>query len=66
MQDIMASDFSFSLIISAAIIMLDVGMNIGLKIWLSKNFDFSNFYNFYSLKSWITLKEFSLIQFKTS
>ena len=52
--------FSFSLIISAAIIMLDVGLNIGLKLWLSKNLDFNNFNNFYSLKSWITLKEFSL------
>ena len=31
---------------------------MGIKLWLSKNFDFSNFKSFYELKDWTSLSDF--------
>ena len=31
---------------------------MGLKLWLSKNFDFSNFKSFYELKDWTSFSDF--------
>ena len=50
--------FSISFILSSLLVILDTKFNLGLKLWLSKNFDFSNFENFYELKNWISLGNF--------
>ena len=50
--------FSTSFIFSCLLIILDFQLELGLKLWLSKNFDFSNFQSFYQLKSWVSLYEF--------
>ena len=50
--------FSTSFIISALLIVIDTKVNLGLKLWLSQNFDFSNFENIYKLKNWINLYDF--------
>ena len=50
--------FSISFIFSAILIIVDSKVNLGLKLWLSKNFDFSNFKSFYELKDWTSFSEF--------
>ncbi len=47
-----------SFILSSLIIILDNKFQIGLKLWLSQNFDFNNFDAFYSFKSWTSFDEF--------
>ena len=50
--------FSISFILSAILIIADSKVNLGLKLWLSKNFDFSNFKSFYELKDWTSFGDF--------
>ena len=50
--------FSISFILSAILIIVDSKINLGLKLWLSKNFDFSNFKSFYELKDWTSFSDF--------
>ena len=50
--------FSISFIISTVLVVVDIKINLGLKLWLSQNFDFSNFENIYKLKNWINLYDF--------
>ena len=50
--------FSISFILSAILIIVDSKINLGLKLWLSKNFDFSNFKSFYELKNWTSFSDF--------
>ena len=50
--------FSISFILSAILIIVDSKTNLGLKLWLSKNFDFSNFKSFYELKNWTSFSDF--------
>ena len=50
--------FSISFILSATLIIIDSKINLGIKLWLSKNFDFSNFKSFYELKDWTSLSDF--------
>ena len=50
--------FSMSFIVSILLIIIDTKFNLGLKLWLSKNFDFSNFENLFELKYWIGLNDF--------
>lgn len=50
--------FSISFIFSSVLVILDTKYNLGLKLWLSKNFDFNNFENFYKLKYWVSLSDF--------
>ncbi len=52
------SVFSISFIFSATLIIVDSKINLGLKLWLSKNYDFSNFESFYELKDWIGFSDF--------
>ena len=47
-----------SFIFSTLIIIIDYQYKLGLILWLSRNFDFNNFKNFYSLKEWISLEYF--------
>ncbi len=49
---------SISFIFSSLLIILDFQFEIGIKLWLSKNFDFNNFESFYKLKSWNNLSDF--------
>ncbi len=50
--------FSISFILSAILILADTKINLGLKLWLSKNFDFNNFKSFYEFKDWISFSDF--------
>ena len=50
--------FSISFILSTLLIIIETKINLGLKLWLSKTFDFSNFKSFYELRSWINLTDF--------
>ncbi|MAK09250.1 MAG: hypothetical protein CML36_02045 [Rhodobacteraceae bacterium] len=50
--------FSTSFIFSTLLIIIDIKTNLGLKLWLSKNFDFSNFENIYKFKNWISFNNF--------
>ena len=50
--------FSISFILSAIFIIVDSKINLGIKLWFSKNFDFSNFKSFYELKYWISFSDF--------
>lgn len=50
--------FSISFILSVILIIIDSKINLGLKLWLSKNLDFSNFKSFYELKGWTSLNDF--------
>ena len=55
--------FAISFISSALLVILDTKFNLGVKLWLSKNFDFSNFKSFYELKQWISLSDFKVKYF---
>ena len=50
--------FSISFILSAILVIVDSKINLGLKLWLSKNFDFSNFKSVYELKNWTSFSDF--------
>ena len=50
--------FSISFILSAILIILDLKINLGIKLWLSRNLDYSNFKSFYELKDWTSLSDF--------
>jgi hypothetical protein len=50
--------FSFSFLLSALLVILDITLNLGLKLWLSKNLDFGNFKSFFQLETWVSLNDF--------
>lgn len=49
---------TYSFILSSILIIIDIQFGLGLKLWLSKNFDFNNIKGFYQLKSWESLTDF--------
>ena len=49
---------SYSFLLSSLLIIIDIEFGLGLKLWLSKNFDFSNIKSFYQLKSWESFTDF--------
>lgn len=50
--------FAISFLLSSFFIIIDLKFSLGLKLWLSKNFDSGNFEKFYKFKSWIDLSDF--------
>ena len=50
--------FAISFLLSSFFIIIDLKFSLGLKLWLSKNFDSANFAKFYQLKSWIEFTDF--------
>ena len=52
--------FAISFTFSCLIILSDIFFGLGLKMWLSQNFDFNNFKSFLQLKSWINYEEFKI------
>ena len=50
--------FTISFIVSSILMLIDIYGSFGIKLWLSKNLDFNNFENFYSVKEWVSLKSF--------
>ena len=50
--------FSISFLLSTFLIILDLRFSLGLKLWLSKNFDSGNFINFYKFKNWTNFTDF--------
>ena len=56
--------FSISFILSTILIIVDLKINLGIKLWLSRNLDFSNFNSFYELKDWININDFRENNFK--
>ena len=50
--------FSISFLVSTLLIIVDTKINLGLKLWLSKNFDFSNIENLFYFKYWISFNDF--------
>ena len=47
--------FAISFLLSSFFIIIDLKFSLGLKLWMSKNFDSGNFENFISLKVGLTL-----------
>jgi hypothetical protein len=45
-------------LLSALLVILDITLNLGLKLWLSKNLDFGNFKSFFQLETWVSLNDF--------
>ena len=50
--------FAISFLLSSFLIIIDLKFSLGLKLWMSKNFDSGNFEKFYKLKSWIDFSDF--------
>ena len=47
-----------SFIFSCLLIIIDLNFELGVKLWLSKNFDFSNMIGFFQFKSWENFSDF--------